>query len=347
MLKPYNKAEVTFDIIKEIGQDGRNSQAYICKDHQLDAIIVIKKMEKSKFSSLVNFFDESKCLYASSHPNVVQIHYACEDADSIYLAMPYYRNGSLKDLICNRFLSVREILVFGCQILSGLHNIHSKNLIHFDIKPDNILLSDRNEALVSDFGQSKQTNLSGVAAQDRLYSKMTPPEATQTDHFTYTFDIYQFGLTLYRMCVGNAAFEAQFSAFVTAGNLDRDGFRFALCNARFPDRTALPAHIPAALQKIIKCCLETDPKDRYPSANAVANAMASIDGAHLDWSYALTPNQRKWTKDVSGVQYEFIVDKDSKSTCYKTAQGGQRRRVVDACKDAMTEREVRKILGTY
>ncbi len=89
---------------------------------------------------------------SSAHPNVVQIHYACYDADRIYLAMPYYRKGSVTSLITDKYMTVREIVTVGCQVLSGLHNIHSKGLIHFDVKPDNILLSDRGEALLSDFG---------------------------------------------------------------------------------------------------------------------------------------------------------------------------------------------------
>src|SRR6266481_6240831 len=148
MFKPYNKAEITFDLIKEIGLTGRNSRMFVAKDHQLDAEIVIKQIAKARVASPANFFDESKSLYTSAHPNVVQIHYACYDADSIYLAMPYYRKGSVTSLITDKYMTVREIVTVGCQVLSGLHNIHSKGLIHFDVKPDNILLSDRGEALL-------------------------------------------------------------------------------------------------------------------------------------------------------------------------------------------------------
>ena|SRR3977135_4204714 len=107
MLKPYNKAELHFDFIKEIGGDGRNSKTFVSLDHQLNAEIVIKQIDKAKLASAVNFFDESKALYASAHPNVVQIHYACQDAANIYLAMPYYRKGSVKGLIAGRHMTVR------------------------------------------------------------------------------------------------------------------------------------------------------------------------------------------------------------------------------------------------
>jgi hypothetical protein len=84
MLKPYNRAELMFDLIREIGQDGKNSQAFVARDHQLDAEIVIKRIVKANIQDAGEFFAESKALYASAHPNVVPIHYACEDADHVY-----------------------------------------------------------------------------------------------------------------------------------------------------------------------------------------------------------------------------------------------------------------------
>jgi eukaryotic-like serine/threonine-protein kinase len=135
MLKPYNCAQLTFDLIREIGQEGHNSRTYVARDHQLDAEIVIKEIAKVRLASAASFFEESKALYASAHPNVVQIHYACEDADAIYIGMPFYRRGSIKTMMAAQRLTVREIVTLGCNVLSGLHNIHSKGLMHFDVKP--------------------------------------------------------------------------------------------------------------------------------------------------------------------------------------------------------------------
>lgn len=347
MLKPYNKAEITFDIVKEIGGDGRNSKTYVSYDHQLNAEIVTKQVAKSTLRSTSNFFDESRMLYASAHPNVVQIHYACEDADHIYLAMPYYQKGSLKSLITGQHMTVREIIAAACQVLSGLHNIHSKGLIHFDIKPDNILLSNRGEAMLSDFGLAKQTNFAGVAAQDRLYGKMMPPEAFSTDHFDNTFDIFQFGMTLYRMCNGNSAFYEQFANYTSSGVLDRDSFRFAVCNGRFPDRGTFPGHIPRALRNIIRKCIQPAPGGRYQSAIAVANALAGIEGDALDWRLTEEPDRRIWQKNKEGTEYEFTVERNGACTCYRSANGGPRRRFVAWCKGSVSEREIQSFLGSY
>ena len=211
MLQPINIAQVNFEIIEEIGHEGRNSTAFRARDLQLDAEIVMKKIPKSDIKDASEFFSESRLLYQSSHQNVVQVLYACEDDANVFIAMPYYSNGSLKSLMNQRPLTVREIVRFGCQILSGLHNIHSKNLIHFDIKPDNILLTDRYEAVLSDFGLAKQTEL-GLAKPSRLYTIMSAPEIATPDNIDLRFDIYQFGFTLYRMCVGLNAHRDQLEA---------------------------------------------------------------------------------------------------------------------------------------
>ena len=336
-----------FDLVKEIGQNGQNSRTFIANDHQLNAEIVIKQIAKTKLSSPAEFFEESKALYASAHPNVVQVHYACYDAESVFVAMPYYKNGSAKELITGKHMTIREIVVAGCQVLSGLHNIHSKKLVHFDVKPDNILLSDRREALVGDFGQAKQMNFSGIASQDRHYGPMIPPEATKGDKFDLTFDIYQFGLALYRMCNGNEAFAAQLTKYGDRKNFDRAAFRFDVINGRFPDRKAFAPHVPERMRKIIRKSLEVDPANRYPSAIDVANALAQVDGSTLDWRLSESGGNKIWNKNENGTLYELVLQPDGKCKCKKSKNGNKAVGVSDGCSTNMTDKELSKFFGAY
>lgn len=347
MLKPYNKAELVFDIVREIGSDGRNSKTYVSRDHQLNAEIVTKMLSKANMHSASSFYDESKALYASAHPNVVQIYYACEDTNHIYIAMPYYRQGSVKNLITGRNMTIREVINIACQVLSGLHNIHSKGLVHFDVKPDNILLSNRGEALVSDFGQAKQLNFDGVAHQNRHYMPMIPPEALSTNEFDRTFDIYQFGLTLYRMCNGNDHFRSQLNKYQSTGAFDRDKFRLDVQNEKFPDRSSFSPHIPVKLRNIIRKCLNINPNGRYQSALDVANALAVVDGCCLDWRLTQTADTRVWERNENGTVYALTVKQDGSSSCYKTAATGRRTRVTDGCKTAFSDKDIQTFLGSY
>lgn len=344
MIRPYNLAQVEFELRQEIGLEGNNSQVYIAHDPQLDTELVIKKIPKSKISNINDYFSEASLLHAGSHTNVVPIHYACQDNDHVYTAMPYFKNSSLKTLMAHRRLSVREVIVFGTQFLSGLHHIHSKRLIHFDVKPDNILLSDRWEAVLSDFGLAKQMEYSGLAGQDRLYGKMTPPESFQTDQFCHRLDIYQSGLTLYRMCIGDDEFYRQYNNFVENGTLNRQRYRHAIVNGQFPART-YPEHIPAALKKTINKCLQINPQDRFSSVIEIVNELADIDGPILDWIYEETPNGKKWSKNIDEKYYELIVDMNGTSIASKSTNGGNLRRINDYCTENITSNLIRRFMG--
>lgn len=281
-----------FTKIKEIGFEGKNSKVYTANDKQLDAIIVVKEIPKTDFVHSDHYFQEAKKLYFSEHPNVVQVKYACQDTDNIYLAMPYYKNGSLRTLIESRFLTVREIIRYATQFLTGLHNIHVKKLIHFDVKPDNILLTDSNEAIVSDFGLTKNMNPAGLSTVEGGYSKHLPPEYFKQSFHSMLADIYMAGLTLYRMCNGNEVFDQQYASYKT----DAD-FIKALEKGKFPNRDFYKPHIPKKLKKIINQAISPEQTHRQKTVLELLNDLSSIDEM-LDWQYRKLPNEEQWEKTI-------------------------------------------------
>lgn len=334
---PYQKAQVSFKKIEEIGQEGQNSKVYRVHDEYLDAEMVIKEVEKKAGFSSVEYFSEARTLYKSSHPNVVQVSYACEDDDRIYVASPYYKKGSLKRFIDNRFLTVKEIIRYSTQALNGLHNVHSKGLIHFDIKPDNILISDRNEALLADFGLTKVMDEDGIAQQPMLYVKQMPPEVfgNREKAFDNRFDIYQMGLTMYRMCVGNQTFDQLFSVYKTGEQFAQD-----VIDGKFPDRKAYPLHIPKKLQKVINKCLKPNPGDRYGAAVEVVNAIAEIDGSILHWRYIPTDEARTWQQELDDVTKTISICNMRSSKAYQKKGDSKPRRITAFCKQNITDDEI-------
>lgn len=334
---PYQKAQVSFKKIEEIGHEGQNSKVYRVHDEYLDAEMVIKEVEKKGEFNAAEYFSEAQTLYKSTHPNVVQVSYACEDKDRIYVASPFYKNGSLKRLIDGRFLTVKEIIRYSTHILNGIHNVHSKGLIHFDIKPDNILISDRNEALIADFGLTKIMNENGVAKQPLLYVKQWPPEVFGNDkkEFDNRFDIYQLGLTMYRMSVGNKVFDEQFAVYKTG-----EEFAIDVRAGKFPDRKAYPLHIPKKLQKVVNKCLKPNPIDRFGAAIEVVNAIADIDGSILNWEYMPAENERVWRQEVDGVTKSISICNMRSSKAYRKNGDGPQRRIIAFCKENITDAEI-------
>lgn len=319
-------AELNFETIQEIGQEGRNSQVFLAHDKQLDGEIVVKKIEKSRLLNASEYYREAKILYASTHPYVVRVNYGCADANHIYIAMPYYRNGSLKQLIDKQYLSIREVIRYSIQFLSGLNNIHSKGLLHFDIKPDNILLSDSNEALLSDFGLSKAMNALGFANPDNVYAKQLPPETFTSTEKTLHFDIYLAGLTIYRLLNGNKHYYNQLTYS------SQNDYVKAILSGNFPNRNSYLPHIPLKLQRVINKSLSVSLADRHQSVLDLINDLSSID-ENLDWVYSRTTNTETWTKRQYDKTYEVTLDisksNSPKIDTYKTIHSSGRKTKVN------------------
>jgi eukaryotic-like serine/threonine-protein kinase len=334
-------ASLNFETLKEIGQEGKNSKVYIAHDKQLDGEIVVKKIQKIKIPNASEYYNESKLLYNSSHQNIVRVNYGCEDSDHIYIAMPYYKNGSLKSLIDSRFLSIREVVRYSIQFLSGLNHIHTKGLLHFDVKPDNILLSNSNEALLSDFGLTKAMDRLGFAEQEIVYPKQVPPEKFTQTKFSIQYDIYLAGLTLYRLCNGNNHYNRQFT-FKT-----QNDYVNAILRGDFPNRDFYLPHIPKKLQKIINKALHIDPAKRHNNVLELINEIGAID-SNLDWEYKPNPNGHLWELHESEKFYTVELLKNNNNFdifTYKTMiSSGRRTRVNDNCFSSIDESKIHKSL---
>lgn len=309
---------LNFKKLKNIGQEGKNSKVYLAYDIQLDAEIIVKEILKSDIEEYsTEYFKEAKILYHSAHPNVVQIHYSCEDNKNIYLAMPYYRKGSLKTLIDSKFLTVKEVLRYSIQFLLGLNNIHSKKLIHFDVKPGNVLISDSDVAMISDFGLSKAMNRSGLASPNSFYGRHSPPESLSPSKHSLHYDIYSAGSTIYRLVNGNKHFENQFNSH--GNNTD------AILSGRFPDRNDYLEHVPVKLRKVINKALERDKEARHQNVIELINELNEIN-EDLHWLYSVNGSTRQWTNEQNdkiltvtlesnGDNRRIITTKKIKSKC--------------------------------
>jgi len=279
--------KITFDKKEEIGQEGRNSKVFLVHDHQLEGDLVIKEIPKTQFNKPDEYFKEARLMFAQRHENVVEVQYAGMDADNIYIAMPYYKNGSLKHLISRgNFLTIRQVIRYAIQFLTGLNHIHSRNLLHFDIKPDNIMIADNDVALLADFGLAKYTDVYGFTLQNTAYSIHVSPEqlASGLPQSRLT-DIYQVGVTLYRMVNGNEMLYTQAPKGVDTRPL--------ILSGKFPNRRLYRAHVPARLAQIINKCMNVNPADRYDNVLQIINELASIT-SHLDLQLALLPNGEEW-----------------------------------------------------
>lgn len=308
---------LTFSLINEIGGEGANSKSYLAHDPQLDAQIVVKQIPKSQFVNEDKYYSEAQILYGNKHPNIMEIKYACEDDDNIYFSMPYHINGSLNSLMNKRFLSVKEIIKYSLDFLSGLHYIHTQELIHFDIKPTNIIIDASNRALLTDFGLSEYITQEGFASPEQIYEKHFVPDAFIAANLTSQFDIYQAGLTLYRMCNGNEDFNSQ------SIGLTKD----KITKGIFPSRTYFLPHIPKKLRRCIKKAIEVDPDRRYKTVLEFMNDLSSIND-NLDWFYSCDDNLEEWILENENTTNSLILKSEHgkwMTEGYKTSKKTERK----------------------
>lgn len=301
-IKDIISTRLNLQFLGPLNDEGKNSTVMKAHDNQLDAVFIVKQIQKSSINNLDEYFNEAKIIYAVKHPNVVEIQHSTFDNDYIYLTMPYYQNGSLESAMNKKHLTVREILGVALDILSGLHYIHSKGLLHLDLKPTNILFANNGNALITDFGLSRYINEYGFATQTYLYQAHLAPESFSTIEKTVHYDIYAVGLILYRMCNGNDNFDQQYGVFS-----DPLTFKEHVQKGLFPNRKYFLPQIPSKLKAIIKKALEIDLSKRYNNCIEFMNALSSVSNESLDWQYTFDKNIHKWT---------YVTDKKTEEILY-------------------------------
>ena len=285
------KSKLNMKIIKKVQSHGANSSLYIVEDTQLKEIFMLKQIDKNTIKESSKYFDEVRKIKDIENKNIVKVNYATYDDDNIYISMPYYKNGSLQDILQNRNLTVREIVNYSLDILSGIYYIHKNQILHCDIKPSNILIDDYNCAVLADFGSSININSDGVGKLKNVYYKHIAPEQCYSSKVDMRIDIYQFGNTLYRMCNGEEEYNRQVKKRKNLPEL-----KMAIVNGEFPARKKYYPHIPRKLIEITEKCLNLDPNDRYQSVLEILNDMARVN-TNLDWRYEREDNIYRWIKE--------------------------------------------------
>lgn len=346
MITPYQKADVSFKKIKKLDEQGCFSEVYLAHDENLDHDLVIKEIIKKPNQDKDTYFSEARLLYKNAHPNIVRVQYAAEDSKNIYIAMPYYKNGSINKKMEERNLTTREVIRYAIQFIGGLNHIHTNKLIHFDIKPNNIMISNRDEAMLADFGLSRLANDINRAMPDGYYAYIqhTPPErftSIKGSKFNFTYDIYQVGGTLYRMCLGSRRYAKEADSYPSNADLAT-----AIVNGKFPSKK-YPEHTPKKLKDIINKCLMHDPNERYQSTLDILNDLSSIkDGKHLDWSEVSTSDDLyTWKRCDEGativVEYNPITNTTSGK---RIGQDGNKRNISKLKTSNCTSHSVYKLL---
>ncbi len=246
-----------YQILEKLGEGGMGV-VYKAHDTHLDRSVAIKVLRADAVTDSERrrrFVQEAKAASALNHPNIITI-YDINRADGVdFIAMEYIPGRSLAEMVAGKGLPVAETLKYAVQIADALAMAHEAGIVHRDVKPANIMVTDKGLVKVLDFGLAKlaETDIDATRTQEGGIAgtiAYMSPEQAEGKRVDSRSDVFSFGAVLYEMLSGRRAF-AKASGIST--------LRAIVCDEPLP----LPVEAPAELQKIINRCLRKDPNERY------------------------------------------------------------------------------------
>jgi len=260
-----------YRIIGQIGQ-GQFGRVYCALHRATGKMYALKDLDHRVFPTN-KFLREVSYLVTLRHPNIVACHALEYHAGGRFLVMDYCEGGTLRDVIDgdgNLGLAGKIDLVR--QILLGLEQAHRRNIVHCDLKPDNILLIPRMtgwQVKVSDFGIARLMENTGNPNFGKGYTGSPAYMAPERFYgkFSVASDIYAVGILLYELIVGDRPFS---------------GFPKALQSAHLNVQLTLPPDFPKFLGPIVQKALKKLPQHRFPDAAAMATALEAVQKEELE-----------------------------------------------------------------
>ena len=262
MIRPGMFMEDRYEILDKIGAGGM-SDVYKAKDHKLNRFVAIKflKQEYCEDKTFVAKFQiEAQSAAALLHPNVVSV-YDVNEADGIYYIVMEFVDGiTLKRYIDrNGRLPIKEATSIAIQVGQGIEAAHNANIIHRDIKPQNVLISREGKIKVTDFGIARTTTANTIS-QDILGSvHYISPEQARGGQVDERSDIYSFGIVFYEMVTGELPFDGDSTVSIALKHIQES----------VPLVSDIVDGVPSSVVRIIEKCTQKKPERRYQKMSSL------------------------------------------------------------------------------
>lgn len=251
-----------YEVLKRVGSGGM-ADVYMAKDHKLNRNVAVKVLkseyvEDEKF--LKKFETEAQAVARLSHPNIVNIYDVGMEDGINYIVMELAEGITLKEYIRKKgYLSPKETVEISTQIASAISHAHKNHIIHRDIKPQNILVSDTGIIKVTDFGIAKATSSNTVTSTATAMGSVhyISPEQAKGRFCDEKSDIYSLGITMYEMVTGHVPFDHENGVTIALMHLQNE----------ITPPSQIRDGIPDSLEKIILKCTMKKPEERYQTAD--------------------------------------------------------------------------------
>ena len=265
-----------YHILEQLGEGGM-ATVYKAYDTRLERDVAVKVIRTEKLTldtidkTLKRFEREAKALAKLTHPNIVPITDYGEHEGKPYLVMPYLPGGTLKQRL-GKPIPWEEAVRILIPVARGLHYAHHQGIVHRDVKPSNILITQSGEPMLTDFGIAKilidtgeTSDLTGTGMGVGTPEYMSP-EQFQGKGVDARTDIYSLGVVLYEMVTGRKPYQADTPAAILIKQ----------ATDPLPRPSGYVSGLPDVIEKVLLKALAKDPEDRYQS---MAEFAAGLEGS--------------------------------------------------------------------
>ncbi len=256
-----------YQVRRELGRGGM-ATVYVAYDPHFDREVALKVLPPGLLQDPTfreRFEREAKLIARLEHTAIVPVYDYGEDQHRPYLVMRHMTGGSLKDRLTAGPMPLDEVIDVTRRICAALDKAHANHIIHRDLKPGNILLDEDGASHLADFGIARL-----VEATQTMNVLGTPqymaPEQAHGRPLDARTDVYQMGVVLFEMLTGRVPFDAD----TPAALLHQHAY------APIPSPREFNTDLPPACERVIERALAKDPAERYPTAAALAEAVAGL-----------------------------------------------------------------------
>lgn len=244
-----------YKILEKLGEGGMGV-VYKAQDEKLNRTVALKLLpDRVNQDSMAKerFLQEAQAAAGLNHPNICTIFGVDEHEGHLFISMEYVEGGTLREKL--PFAKADEAITLASQIGEALQEAHAKGIVHRDVKADNIMLTSKGQAKVTDFGLAK---LKGALKLTRTSSTVgtlgyMAPEQIQGGEVDPRSDIFSFGVLLFEILTGKLPFRGEHEAAMV----------YSIVNEEPLDITTIVPNISPVVANLIQRCLEKDPAERY------------------------------------------------------------------------------------
>ncbi len=261
-----------YNIVAKLGEGGMGV-VYKAEDTKLKRDVAIKFLPRQIAASedeRERFKIEAQAAAALNHPRIATIHAIEEVDDELFIVMEYIEGRELRAMMDSlaKVQNPRKVLDIATQIAEGLQAAHEKHITHRDIKSANIMITDKGQVKIMDFGLAK---IGGGAQLTKDHSTLgtaayMSPEQAQGKTVDHRTDIWSFGVVLYEMVSGRLPFKGDYEQAVL----------YSIMHEQAEPITNLRPDVPAGLEQIVKKTLVKNPSERYRQVDEMLADLRSL-----------------------------------------------------------------------